>query len=81
MKMISMLIALLIVGYLAQKQLGSTSTINNAAVEDAMGGEGVSSVDVPTSLEDVKQLEVDLNKLVQDNVDKKAIALGELLEN
>ncbi len=81
MKMISMLIALLIVGYLAQKQLASTSTIDNSAVEDALGGAGVSSVEVPTSLEDVKKLEVDLNKLVQDNVDKQTMALGELLDN
>ncbi len=79
MKMISMLLALLLVGYLAQQQLASTSA--NSALQDTLSKEGISVPKVPTSLNDVKRFEVDMNKLMQDAADKKAKLIDESLNH
>ena len=70
MKLISLLISLLLVGFLVMQQLNSSSS-----VDKSIGGLDTESVDipkVPTSLQGVSKFEKDINSYIQDNADKRA---------
>lgn len=73
MKLISLLIALLLVGYLAVKQLNSTSS--NREIDDTETPRAPSS---PEELEDFKE---DMSQLLQDNADARVRKLEESSEN
>jgi len=70
MKLISLLISLLLVGFLVMQQLNSSSS-----VDKSIEGLDTGSVDVPklpTSPEGVSKFEKDINSYIQDNADKRS---------
>ena len=76
MRLISMLIALLIIGFLVYKQVGKISNkkVESAAVEV----ESAEAPKMPTNMNEVKQFEVQINNYVKEEAAQRARKLDEL---
>lgn len=79
MKFISLLIALLIVGFLIKKQLNPSPT--NAELKDAFSSENVTIPNVPTHPNDVQKFEHDINEFMLDSADGRASEINKSLNN
>lgn len=79
MKFISLLIALLIIGFLVKKQLDSSSS--NTEYEAIISHENITVPKVPTAPKDVQKFEQDINKFMLDAADQRAQALEASLNN
>jgi len=77
MKLISLLVALLLIGLLIAKQLKPNSSSND--IENILGSEKFTTPKVPTSPQELQAFENDINKLIQDSADKRARELEESL--
>ena len=74
MRFLSILITLLIIGFLAKKQLDSGSAF--ISYEDITGSTTHSNIPaVPTSLKDLEQFKQDMNVFIEDNNKKRFEAL------
>jgi len=67
MRLILLLVAVLFVGFLLEKQLNTGSS--DTRIENTTGD---SAVQAPKNKEDLQNLRKDLNKLMQDSADKRA---------
>ncbi len=67
MRLILLLVAVLFVGFLLEKQLNTGSP--DTAIENTTGD---SAVQAPKNKEDLQNLRKDLNKLMQDSANKRA---------
>ncbi|QDF74507.1 MULTISPECIES: hypothetical protein [Shewanella] len=79
MKMIVMLLALLILGFLYYQQLGKQPLLSEqteAALETTQGA----GPKVPTRPEEIADFEKEMNTLMQEEADKRAKALKEAQE-
>lgn len=79
MKLLSILIVLVIVAFLAVKQLDSSSSSNKAA--EILGSENSAAIKAPTSVKDLQKFEDDMNKLMQDSTEKRRDAIEKSLGN
>ena len=70
MKLISLLVALLIMGLLVSKQLSSSSS--EKKLEQAVEVNGVELPKVPSSPKDLDKFEKDLNQFIQNNANERA---------
>ena len=70
MRLISLLLTLLLVGYLIATQLGHKSQLNNEAL-NASDTENLSVPRVPTSPKDLPKFKEDINKYLDDSLKKK----------
>lgn len=70
MKLILLLIALLIVGLLVNKQLSSSAP--STRYDGVAGSEDVTVPKIPTVPEGVHKFEKDMNELIMDSADKRA---------
>lgn len=68
MKLISLLIALLIIGLLIKGQLNSSST----AQQDIINDGNIAAPKIPTAPQDVKKFEQDINAFMLDTADQRA---------
>ncbi len=78
MRLISLLLALLLIGFLITTQLGNSSSKNQA--NEIIDDENI-DVQVPSSPKELQKFESDINKFVQDNADERAKKLEESLNN
>ena len=76
MKLISLLITLLIIGFLANKQLNSGSPF--ITQEDITGSSHSNIPAIPTSLKEVEQFKQDMNEFMEENTKKRFKALEDL---
>ena len=76
MKFLSLLITLLIIGFLANKQLNSDSPL--ITQEDITGSKHSNIPAIPTSLKGVEQFKQDMNGFIEDNTKKRFEALKDL---
>ena len=67
MRLILLLVAVLFVGFLLEKQLNTGSS--DTGIENTTGD---SAVQAPKNKEDLQNLRKDLNKLMQDTADRRA---------
>ena len=67
MRLILLLIAVVFIGFLLEKQFNADSV--DSSIESTTGN---SAVQAPKNKEDLQNLRKDLNKLMQDTVDKRA---------
>ena len=79
MKLISLLIALLLIGLLVNKQLNSSSS--QKQLEELTDIEDVDVPKVPSSPEDINKFEDEINEFVLDSADKRAKKFEENLGN
>ena len=77
MKLISLLIALLIIGFLVNKQLNSSSSLKEH--DDISDNKNISTPKVPTSPKDVKKFEKEMNDFMQDAAAQKAKRMEDAL--
>ncbi len=70
MRLISLLLALLLVAFLVVKQLNSSSS--QSQVKQVLGSDGVDIPKVPSSPKDLQNFEGDMDKFIQDNADKRS---------
>ena len=68
MKLISLLVTLLLIAFIAINQLESNSQRHKTA--EVIDSESMESPKVPTSPKDVLDFKEDINKYVQDNANK-----------
>jgi len=78
MKFISLIIALLIVGFLVKKQLDSSSSSTES--QDIINNENILAPKVPTAPKDVRKFEKDINEFMLD-ADKRAKEVEESLNH
>ena len=71
MRMISMLLALLIIGLLVYKQLGGDAGKQAGATAQPAGVEAPAVPQVPTKPEDVKKFATQMNQFVEDEAKKR----------
>ena len=76
MRLISLLLALLLIGFLVIKQLDSSSSNNK--IEEVLKSEDINAPKVPSSPKDLREFDEDINKFIQDNADKRAEELDKL---
>jgi len=79
MKLISLLIALLIIGFLVQKQLDSSSS--STEYEDIMSHENITVPKVPSAPKEVQKFEKDINNFMLDTADQRTKEIEESLNN
>ncbi|MFT6266782.1 MAG: hypothetical protein ACJAWS_002946 [Oleiphilaceae bacterium] len=79
MKFISLLIALLIIGFLVKKQLDPSSS--NTEYEDMISNESIAVPKVPTVPKEVQKFEKDINQFMLDAADQRAKGVEESLNN
>jgi len=79
MKFISLLIALLIIGFLVKKQLDSSSS--NTEYEEIIGNKTITVPKVPTAPKDVQKFEKDINKFMLEATDQREKEMEESLNN
>lgn len=78
MRLIGMLLALLLVAYLVNKQLGSGEA--DPPAQDIIEGTSPDAPKIPTNSADVEQYGEDMQKYLDDQVKKRAEAIRELEE-
>ncbi len=64
MKLIFLLIALLLIGFLFSKYLSANNQTDRA--NEVLSGESIDTIQVPSTPKDLKKFEQDLNSLIQD---------------
>jgi len=79
MKFISLLIALLIIGFLVKKQLDSSSS--NPEYEAMINNENLTARKVPTAPKDVQKFEKDINEFMLNAADQRKKEMEESLNN
>lgn len=78
MKLISLLIALVIVGFLVKTQLDSSSS--NAEYDEITNNTNIEVPKVPTAPKDVQKFEKDMNQFMDDAADKRAKEIDESVD-
>jgi len=71
MRIISLLITLLIIGFLINQQMSSKSS-SQRSIDDFFDAQGISAPKTPTSPEEVKIFEKEINKFMQDSALERA---------
>jgi len=79
MKLISLLIALLIVGFLVKKQLDSSSS--NTEYDNLISTENITVPKVPSAPKDVQKFEKDINEFMLDASEQRAKEVAESLND
>ena len=79
MRIISLLIALLIIGFLVKKQLDSNSSTTE--YEDIISNENITVPKVPTAPNDVQKFEKDMNEFILNAADQRAKEVENALNN
>lgn len=77
MRLISLLIGLVIIMYLMSKTLAPTTTKNN--INEIVEKQGITLPQVPTSAQDLKKFEADINNFIQDTTTKRQQELEKAL--
>ncbi len=70
MRLIVLVIVLALIGFLVNKQLNSSSA--QKQLESAIGEQGIDVPKVPSSPEDLKKFEKDLNNFVKNDAKRRA---------
>ena len=76
MKFISLIITILIIGFIVKKQLNS-----NIVNKDAINQNNIGVPKVPTAPEDVHKFKEDINKFMENTEDKRDEEIDKLLNN
>jgi hypothetical protein len=79
MRFISLLIALLIIGFLVKKQLDSDSS--STEYEDIISNENITVPKVPTAPKDIQRFEKDINEFMLNAADQRAKEVEKSLNN
>ena len=79
MRVISLLIALLVIGFLVKKQLDSNSL--STEYEDIISNENITVPKVPTAPKDVQKFEKDMNEFILNAADQRAKEVEKALNN
>ncbi len=79
MRIISLLIALLIIGFLVNKQLDSNSS--SREYEDIISNENITVPKVPTAPNGIQKFEKDMNEFMLNAADQRAKELEKSLNN
>ena len=79
MRLVSLLIALLIIGLLVKKQIDSNSS--NTKYDDILSNENITTPTVPSASKDVQKFEKDINKLMLDAEEQRAKEVEGSLNN
>jgi len=74
MKLIALLIAVLLVAFLAMKQLDSSPS-KKQIEEEISNSENIKAPKVPTSPDGLESFEKDIDKFIQENADNRASEL------
>ena len=77
MKFISLIITILIIGFIVKKQMNS-STVTKDAINN---GNDFTTPKIPTAPEDVQKFREDINELMQNTKDKRDEEINKQLNN
>ena len=69
MKLLSLLLALLLIGFVIKKQLDTNST--SQKLEELIESEGIDTPKLPSSANEYSKFEKDINDFVLDSADKR----------
>ena len=76
MKFISLIITVLIIGFIVKKQMNS-NTVN----KDAISHDSISVPKVPATPENVQKFKKDMNQFMKNSADKRDEEIDKLLNN